>query len=121
MTPNSRERGQYFESRVLLHLQSAGLTLVTRNYQCKVGEIDLIMSDANALVFVEVRFRQSGALVDGLNSVGQNKRTRFIKAVKYFLLCHPDQAQRDLRFDVVSVSEKTLDWQKNAFDAGHGW
>ena len=49
------------------------------------------------------------------------KRKRFIKAVKYYLLTHREAATRDLRFDVVSVSERALDWEQNAFDAGNGW
>jgi putative endonuclease len=119
--PSTRQRGQAYESRVLAHLQAHGLSLIARNYTTKAGEIDLIMSHGQRLVFVEVRFRSAGALVDGLNTVGDTKQRRFIKAVKHYLLLHPQDAMRDLRFDVVSVSENTLDWQENAFDAGSGW
>jgi putative endonuclease len=117
----TRGLGQLHESRALAHLQQAGLTLVLRNYTAKVGEIDLIMSDADALVFVEVRFRSANSFVDGLSTVGDSKRKRFIKAVKYYLLTHPKDAERVLRFDVMSMSMHDIDWHKNAFDAGSGW
>jgi putative endonuclease len=118
---STRELGALHEARVLAHLEQNGLTLMHRNYQAKVGEIDLIMAHGEQLVFVEVRFRKAGALVDGLSTVGDTKRKRFIKTVKYFLLMNPKLAERVLRFDVVSVSEKALDWHQNAFDAGSGW
>jgi putative endonuclease len=121
---NTRALGQVYESLAAKHLQAAGLTIVERNFNCKVGEIDLIASDPSdhdTLVFVEVRFRSAGSFVDGLSTVGDSKRKRFIKAVKYYLLTHREQANRFMRFDVISLSNQDLDWHKNAFDAGSGW
>ena len=120
-TGSTRSLGAAHESRALAHLQAAGLTLVQRNFNSKVGEIDLIMSHGDQVVFVEVRFRSAGSFVDGISSVGDSKRKRFLKAVKYFLLTHPDYAERILRFDVISISNHDLDWHQNAFDAGTGW
>ena len=54
--------GQAFEQLALHYLEQRGLGLVERNYRCRVGELDLIMRDANGdnrLVFVEVRGRSS--------------------------------------------------------------
>ena len=120
-TANTRSIGAQHEARALAHLKTAGLTLIEKNFNVKVGEIDLIMSHGEMLVFVEVRFRSANAVVDGLSTVGDSKRKRFIKAVKYFLLTRPEYAQRFMRFDVISLSERVLDWEQNAFDAGTGW
>ena len=35
------------------YLTRQGLQLVTRNFRCRLGEIDLIMGDGKTLVFVE--------------------------------------------------------------------
>jgi putative endonuclease len=122
LPPNTtRSLGALHESKALAHLQAAGLSLIQRNFNSKVGEIDLIMSHGESVVFVEVRFRSAGSFVDGISSVGDSKRKRFLKAVKYFLLTHPDYAERILRFDVISISNHDLDWHQNAFDAGTGW
>jgi putative endonuclease len=118
---HTRNIGADHEAKALKHLQAQGLRLVERNFSCKVGELDLVMSHGEITVFVEVRFRRAGALVDGLSTIGDSKRKRFVKAVKYYLLTHPEAATRTLRFDVVSVSDSALDWHSNAFDAGSGW
>ena len=39
------EIGRAAESRALRHLETAGLVLLTRNYRCRAGEIDLVMLD----------------------------------------------------------------------------
>lgn len=49
--------GQSAESRAAAYLQSHGLKLLARNW--RFGEVDLIMQDGAALVFIEVRLRSS--------------------------------------------------------------
>lgn len=118
---STRALGALQEARAADYLCAQGLQLVERNYNVKVGEIDLILQDGDTLVFAEVRYRGAGAFVDGLSSVGVTKQQRFIKAVKHYLLMHPKVAQMNMRFDVLSVSERTIEWHRNAFDAGTGW
>jgi putative endonuclease len=52
-------RGDDAENLAGDFLQRAGLKLVTRNYRCRFGEIDLIAHDGKTLAFVEVRMRSS--------------------------------------------------------------
>jgi len=47
--------GDYWENVAFDFLRERKLIKVKRNYQCKVGEIDLIMIDNNTLVFIEVK------------------------------------------------------------------
>ena len=47
--------GQQYEQLALQYLQRQGLRLIQQNFQCKAGEIDLVMQDGTCLVFVEVR------------------------------------------------------------------
>ena len=51
------DRGHNAEEQALKFLEQKGLTLITRNYRCRLGEIDLIMRDHPAVVFIEVRLR----------------------------------------------------------------
>ncbi|HAI35710.1 MAG TPA: YraN family protein, partial [Alcanivorax sp.] len=52
-----KERGQRAEHRARRWLEQRGLVPVIANYQCRLGEVDLIMDDGETLVFVEVRWR----------------------------------------------------------------
>lgn len=103
-------------------LRGRGLRPVTRNYNCRCGEIDLIMLDDSVLVFVEVRYRHSDRYGSGADSVTIAKQRRIIRAAKQFLRIHPRHDRRPARFDVVSIGRGAdgieLNWIRSAFDAG---
>ncbi|HRC69195.1 MAG TPA: YraN family protein, partial [Candidatus Competibacter denitrificans] len=52
-------QGTAAEDLALRYLEARGLALVTRNFRCRGGELDLILRDGGQLVFVEVRSRRS--------------------------------------------------------------
>jgi putative endonuclease len=56
---NTSQTGKNAEELAAVYLQQQGLKLLTSNYRCKFGEIDLIMRDSHSLVFVEVCLRSS--------------------------------------------------------------
>lgn len=55
----SRQRlGRWGEGLAATHLESAGYTIVERNWRCAGGEIDLVARDQDEVVFVEVKTRR---------------------------------------------------------------
>src|SRR4051795_8369198 len=50
-----RHLGQLGESLALEHLERLGYRLVARNHRTRFGELDLVVHDDCALVFVEVK------------------------------------------------------------------
>ena len=114
----ARPRGSGAEDRALEHLRGRGLQLLERNYRCRLGEIDLVMSEGRTLVFVEVRYRKSLAFGGPLESVTATKQRRILAAARHYLRCHRHAAERPCRFDVVALSPHTdppIDWIRGAF------
>ena len=114
------------EQSALDYLCSAGLHLIRRNFNCKLGEIDLIMrhrsqSQPRILVFVEVRYRQSADYGGAAASVTQAKRSRIIRTAKRFLQRHPRYTSWPCRFDVIAVTGQPhalhINWLRSAFDS----
>ena len=67
----TKQRGDHAEQQALQHLQSFGLELIEQNFHSRGGEIDLIMSDQECLIFVEVRYRKTdkyGSAAESVNS-----------------------------------------------------
>ena len=116
-----RTVGAIWEQAAQAELERAGLRLVARNWHCRYGELDLIMRDGAALVFVEVRYRNDAAVADGLESITPAKRRRLVRAAEMFLAAHPCYAQAPCRFDSVAfsgaVDNPTWTWERAAFDA----
>lgn len=103
------------------------LKLVSKNFSCKFGEIDLIMLDKQSLVFVEVRYRKNSQFGSGAESITISKQRKLIKTASYYLQQNPKTSQYATRFDVISMSaslnhsnsedESKIDWIKDAFQA----
>jgi len=113
-------QGKEAEDACYRYLKAQGLKPVTRNYHCRHGEIDIIMTEGTVLVFIEVRFRKDNRFGGGLESVTYHKQNKLRKTAEYYL--QKDRLNRAARFDVVSMSndtgskaEYTFDWIRDAF------
>lgn len=95
--------GEKGEQVVADWLQQQGYTIVQRNFSCKFGEIDLIVSKEEVVAFVEVkrRFDNYFALSE---VVTPGKQRRIAKTAKFFI-AHQNGAERAYRFDVALVQE----------------
>ncbi len=114
--PDRRRLGAAKEALARAHLERAGLRLVEANYRCRGGEIDLIMGDGDALVFVEVRYRAHDGFGGAAASVTVQKQRRIALAARHYLQRHG--GDRDCRFDVVAIGAgDRLQWLRNAFEA----
>ncbi|MGB9429348.1 MAG: YraN family protein [Gammaproteobacteria bacterium] len=112
--------GQRAEDQALELLRRAGLKLLTRNYRCPQGELDLVMEDGETLVMVEVRYRLERGFGGAAETVDRRKQEKLLRAAQHFLQQDARHRRRPLRFDVVAVNETTTggiqtDWIKDAF------
>ncbi|MCX7100458.1 MAG: YraN family protein [Methylobacter sp.] len=107
-------RGETAEEQAHNFLIKNGLKPVCRNFRCKQGELDLIMTDQQTLVIIEVRFRKTDKYGSAAESVTRSKQTRIIAATHVYLSAQ--KIDRPIRFDVVAMSGNgAIDWIKNAF------
>ncbi|MEN8213566.1 MAG: YraN family protein [Pseudomonadota bacterium] len=114
----SRETGGRAEQYALEHLKSQGLKLITRNYLCRMGEIDLIMMHDGHLVFVEVRYRKNSNYGSPAATISHTKRRRLTRTADFYLQQH--RCDSPCRFDVVAIvahPEVKIEWIQNAFEA----
>ena len=109
--------GKQAESVAEQFLLKQGLSSLERNYLCKMGEIDLIMTDGNDLVFIEVRHRKSNAFGGALTSITVAKQKKIWLTAQHYLQRNQDKFDCEYRFDVVTFegSMQQIRWIKNAF------
>jgi len=114
--------GRTWEDTAAAFLADRGMAIVARGYRCRLGELDLVCSEGDMLVIVEVRARARGARGSALETIGARKQRRIVNATRHFLMRNPQWHERPMRFDVIAVdgidsSEPRLRWVKSAFDA----
>ena len=80
-----------------------GYRIVTRNYRCPAGEIDLIALDGRTVVFVEVKTRADREHADPQDAVNPAKQRRLLRSAEFFLRQTQSQ-DRACRFDVVAIA-----------------
>jgi len=108
-TPWSREvgpehlrRGKIGERAARRHLRQAGLKFLTANFRSRRGEIDLVVRDADCLVFVEVKARSSEDWTRPAAAVDARKRRLLsLTALDYLTLLKRPPVK--IRFDIVEV------------------
>ncbi|MFC6438889.1 YraN family protein [Bowmanella sp. JS7-9] len=107
----SRLIGQNHEKRACQFLQQQGLALVQANYQCRQGEIDLIMRQQDMLVFIEVKYRQSASHGAAAEYFHTSKRQKFERAIAHYLHQQGiNPSSQAMRIDVVAMTDDNIDW-----------
>ncbi|HHY99308.1 MAG TPA: YraN family protein [Firmicutes bacterium] len=113
--------GRRGEDIVASYLESLGCSILKRNYRTRRGEIDLIVSEGQTTVFVEVKSRSSLSSGDPGERVGTRKRRRIIRAAISYLLT-AGGLDVPCRFDTAIVdfhkggSAPIITLIKNSFD-----
>jgi putative endonuclease len=100
------------------HLERLGYRLRERNYRCPHGEIDLIATEGEFLVFVEVKTRAPGSPLHPALSVTPRKRSRVRRVGEYYWARQAGPPLQP-RFDVIAVyhedGEQKIEHIVNAF------
>ena len=104
------------------YLARWGYKILLKNYECPLGEIDLVAKEKGALVFIEVKTRSSLSAGSPLESVTFHKRAQITKCAKYYIKRY---GIKDVpcRFDVVSIlllpgEEPQIELIEDAFREG---
>lgn len=93
--------GAWGESLAAQYLLKKRYNLVAANYSCRFGEIDLIVSNKEYLVFVEVKLRKSARFARAAEHVDIYKQGRLRTTAEMYLSQNPTELQP--RFDVIEI------------------
>lgn len=105
---STHQKGKWGEERASVYLRLKGYRVLEKNYRVPQGEIDLIASRNNTLVFVEVKTRRGRAQGTPLEAVSPHKVKRLSAAAAVYL-AHQKGPTPLCRFDVVTLGpEKNL-------------
>ena len=121
-TTSSRQNtGQWGETQALQYLRKKGYAIVATNYRKRFGEIDIIATKDDVMVFIEVKCRRGQSFGSPLEAVDFRKQQRISRVAMEYI-----QAQQagecNARFDVIAVEllpgkeHARIEHIENAFD-----
>lgn len=105
------------EKTALQFLCRNGYKIITRNFSCKLGEIDIIARQGKTTVFIEVKTRSSCEYGTPQDAINPKKIKHLQRSAQFYIknYAHPED---NFRFDVVSIiygNTTKIDLIKNAF------
>jgi len=114
---NARDFGLRGEELVAQHLRTDGFSIVARNYRRQYGEIDIVASKDDLLLFVEVKARVASPFgMDHLVSPAKQRKLGMV--AREFIVQH-NVINKVCRFDVALLECRdntlSLNYIDNAF------
>lgn len=110
---NKRTQGEYFEKLALNFLEKNNFTLLSKNFYCKYGEIDIIAQKEDLIIFVEVKQRSSLKFGNGLEAINFQKQRKIFLSAQYFL--YKNHLENfNFRFDAITFDNNNqCEWIEN--------
>ncbi|MGM0606980.1 MAG: YraN family protein [Candidatus Muiribacteriota bacterium] len=110
-------KGKLWEKVAVNYLLKADFKVIIQNFNCRMGEIDIIALKGQYLHFIEVKYRKSYSLTSSAESVNKNKIKKIKKAAGFFLLINKKYSNFYMQFDVLCIngSADNIDFIENCF------
>jgi putative endonuclease len=96
------ELGRRGEDVAVGYLERRGLVVLSRNWRCRDGELDVVATDAARLVVCEVKTRSGTRFGEPAEAVTPRKAARIRRVTQAWLAAHHVR-WCEIRFDVVAV------------------
>ncbi|HEU0127423.1 MAG TPA: YraN family protein [Pseudonocardiaceae bacterium] len=94
--------GRRGEDLAAEYLTGLGLVVLSRNWRCREGELDLVATDRERLIVCEVKTRSSTGYGEPSEGVTPAKAARIRRATSAWLRVHR-VGWCEVRFDVLAV------------------
>jgi putative endonuclease len=94
--------GRRGEDLAAQYLERQGLVVLSRNWRCRHGELDLVATDSGRLVVCEVKTRSSTRFGVPAEAVDRRKAARIRLITRAWLAAHQVR-WCEVRFDVLAV------------------
>lgn len=111
--------GKWGEQMAVDSLTTAGWAIVERNWRRGHLELDIVATNADTIVFAEVKTR-ADLEEDPFETIDKRKITNIVNAANAFLTMHPEFKQQP-RFDLFGINgtpdgEHRMEHLPDAFD-----
>ncbi|MDD4003446.1 MAG: YraN family protein [Clostridia bacterium] len=112
---NNVQYGKKGEDCAAKYIKNKGYKIVERNFTVKQGEIDIIATQKDTIVFIEVKTRHKASDILPSQSVGAVKQAKYRKVALLYIKMNK-LFNRSCRFDIIEVCGGKINHIENAFN-----
>lgn len=106
-------KGKVGEDQATNYLVKKGWEIVERNYNCDIGEIDIIAKEGSTIVFVEVKYKSNDVLGIPEEMISENKLNQVKRVATYWLMENRKYKYDRYRIDAVCILGDQLKHYEN--------
>lgn len=101
----NRQKGGEGEEIAAKYLRKRGYQILEQNYSVKFGEIDLVVSQNNILIFVEVKLKTTDDFGTPEEMIGKAKLSQVERMAQLYLMQNPqiEEMFDSFRIDAVCI------------------
>jgi putative endonuclease len=97
------EVGRWGEKQAIKYLKKQKYKIIQKNFRTHTGEIDIIASKQNVLIFVEVKTQRGVGAIEPEQRVGLMKKRQLVKLAKYYIARTKTKFD-EVRMDIITVT-----------------
>ncbi|OGS22481.1 MAG: YraN family protein [Elusimicrobia bacterium RIFOXYA2_FULL_39_19] len=109
-----KEFGNIGEQKAAEYLLKNGYKILENNFKTRYGEVDIIAEDKKDVVFIEVKNRSSMNYGLPQEAIDRRKQLKIAKTALMYLKSK-NLINKNMRFDVVAITNEKIELIKNAF------
>ena len=94
--------GNFGENKISKLYRSKGYKIISRNFNCRYGELDIVAQKGNTVVIIEVKTRKNDSYANAKDFVDYNKQNKIKRTTDIFLQQN-NLSDYFVRFDVAEV------------------
>lgn len=103
--------GANAEAHAEAFFRARGFEIISRNWTCRAGELDLVVAREGRVHFVEVKARTHTATQHALEAITKTKRHRLERAIDVWREAHAFYQAYDYQVDAFCVWLEHGRWQ----------
>lgn len=98
----NRDIGTLGEFLAEKYIKKQGYIILEKNFNCKMGEIDIIGKDKEHIAFIEVKSRYNTDYGRPAEAVNYNKKRKLYKTAEFYIMKNK-LYDFSFRFDVIEI------------------
>ncbi|WP_272035017.1 YraN family protein [Paenibacillus sp. JJ-100] len=98
-----QQKGRIGEEEACRWLEEKNYHILERNWRCRSGEVDIIATHENLLIFVEVRSRSSHVIFGTPQESVDQRKMQQVRSTAAVYIQRSGEHHRQVRFDVIAV------------------
>ncbi len=111
---NTRIIGSLQEDLAISYLEENGFEILEHNFNCKIGEIDVIAKKNNVIRFIEIKYRKGKVAGGAFYAINNKKLIKISKIAEFYIMIH-NLKDSMFSIDTLIIENDNITYLENVY------